>query len=303
MKRAAALIFVFALLLTACAAPAEEASPDDYTLYYATLLDGSDGGDAIQPTTVRVANSTALTTTALAEALVRELLTTPEEADLRSPFPSGTQLQKLTVAGGRAAVDLSEQYARLSGVDLSLADYCVTLTLTQLTGIYAVRITANGRELPYRKTQLLTAADPLLSSGEDVIRPVDVSLYFLDTETGVLRAQQQTLALYEGQSRVSVVLAALGRGPEGDDALRSVLGADVEVVSSRTDEGICYVNLNPRTTLPEDPALRELALESIARSLTSLSGVESVQVLMDGQVMYDDASAALAVEADTLLET
>lgn len=303
MKRAFLLLTVCALVLAACASPAEETSPDDYTLYYAALLDGSDGGDAIRASTVRIADSAALTTPALAEALVRELLTAPEDEDLRSPFPSGTELQKLTVAGGRATVDLSAQYARLSGVDLSLADYCLTLTLTQLTGIYAVRITANGRELPYRKTQLLTAADPLLSSGEDVIRPIDVSLWFLDTGTGELRAQQQTLALYEGQSRVSVVLAALGRGPEGDDALQALLTSDLEAVSSRIDEGVCYVNLNARVTLPKDPALRELALESIARSLTSLSGVEGAQVLIDGEIVYDAASAALAAESAEALET
>lgn len=303
MKRMLALCAALALLLAACAAPEKAPAENAYELYFAAHAGVPDGGDAIRAETVSVPDGAALTTAALAETLVRELLTAPEDASLRSPFPSGTELQKLTVAGGRATVDLSAQYARLSGVDLSLADYCLTLTLTQLTGIYAVRITANGRELPYRKTQLLTAADPLLSSGEDVIRPIDVSLWFLDTETGELRAQQQTLALYEGQSRVSVVLAALGRGPEGDDALQALLTSDLEAVSSRIDEGVCYVNLNARVTLPEDPALRELALESIARSLTSLSGVEGAQVLIDGEIVYDAASAALAAESVEALET
>ena len=250
------------LALAACAAPAEAPSGGEFELYYAAWLDGSDGGDAIRASRVRLPDAETLGTAALAERLVEGLLAAPVGEGLRSPFPSGTSLQKLTVAGGRATVDFSPQYARLSGIDLSIADACLTLTLTQLDGVYAVRITANGRELPYRKTQLLTAADALLSSGEDVIRPINVSLYFLDTQTGGLRAQQQTLALYEGQTRLSAVLDALKRAPAGDDALRPLLPDGFSVSSSRIEEKVCYVNLNGNTPLPGDETLRALAVES-----------------------------------------
>ena len=209
-------------------------------------------------------------------------------------FPEGTTLQRLAVAGGRAAVDLSEQYAHLSGVDLTVADYCLTLTLTQLTGINAVRITANGRELPYRRTQLLTAADALLSGVEDVPRPIDVSLFFRDIQTGELRAQQQSLVLYEGQSRVSAVLEALLRGPEGDDGLTALLPPDFSVLSSRTEDSVCYVNFSSDAALPADEALRALALESLERSLLSLSGVEEVQFLVDGAAVPETALPAAA---------
>ena len=248
-------------------------------------MEDSDGGDAIRTRTCRVDGGDTMTTAALAAALVTELLESRDELELRSPFPPGTDLQKLTVAGGRAFVDLSESYARLSGIDLSIADACLTLTLTQLDGIYAVRITANGRELPYRQTQLLTAADALLSSGEDVIRPIDVSLWFLDTATNELRSQQQTLALYEGQSRVSAVADALKRGPAGDDTLRTLLPEDFSILSARTEDGTCYVNLNERAPLSIDEASRAQAMESLSRSILSLSGVEEVQYLVDGEPM------------------
>lgn len=303
MKRILALLVGLTLLLAACAAPAEEISPDDYTLYYAVRLDGADGGDAIRTCGIRIGDSASLPRAELAKRLVTALLMQPEDAELYAPFPSGTELQKITVAGGRATVDLSGQYARLSGVDLSLADYCMTLTLTQLDGIYAVRITANGRELPYRQTQLLTAADPLLSSSEDVIRPINVSLYFLDAETGELRAQQQTLALYEGQSRVSAVIEALARGPEGDDTLRVLLTADFSALSSRIEEKICYISLNPQVPLTADAALEQLALESIGRSLLSLGGVDEVQFLLDGEPMAQFPVEVSAPVADEPTET
>lgn len=291
MKRIFLLLAALLFALTACAEP-EEAPPEgSYELYYAAVLGNSSGGDAIGMCSVSFEDG-AMDTEALAKRLMTELLRAPEDDALRSPFPSGTALQRLSVAGGRAAVDLSEAYARLSGVDLSIADYCVTLTLTQLDGVNAVRITADGRELPYRKTQLLTAADPLLSSLDQPLRPINVSLYFLDTVTGELRAQQQTLALYEGQSRVSAVLDALLRGPEDDETLAALLGADFSVLSGRIDEGVCYVNMKADAALPENEAQRELALSSLEQSLLSLSGVDSVQILVDGEAVFAPEEAA-----------
>ena len=283
MKQFAVLALAL-LLLAACApSPEEQSAADNYTLYLAARLEDSDGGDAIRERSVRVADSGAMPTAKLAETLISELLETGDDLELRSPFPSGTSLQKLTVAGGRAAVDLSEPYARLSGIDLSIADACLTLTLTQLDGIYAVHITANGRELPYRRTQLLTAADALLSSGEDVIRPIDVSLWFWDASADALRAQQQTIALYEGQSRVSAVVDALKRGAAGDDTLQTLLPESFAILSARTEDGICYVNLSGYVMQSIDETQRTPIMESLSRSILSLSGVEEVQYMVDGE--------------------
>ncbi len=284
MRRMVVFAAALAVLTAACAAPVQTPPGEYYELYCAAPLASNNGGDAIGSRRIRVEGGGAMDTAALAEHLATELLGVDGIDGLRSPFPGGTSLQKLTVAGGRATVDLSEQYARLSGVDLSVADACLTLTLTQLDGIYAVRITANGRELPYRKTQLMTAADALLSGDEDVPRPINVSLYFLDKNSGELRAQQQTLALYEGQTRLSAVIDALKRGPEGDDTLRALLGGGFSVLSGRTEDGICYVNLSREAALPDDPEQRELALRSLAWSLLSLDGVDEVQFLVDGEV-------------------
>ena len=57
-------------------------------------------------------------------ALMEALLAGPDEPSLSSPIPEGTALKSLKVSGRRAQIDLSAQYARLTGIDLSLADYC-----------------------------------------------------------------------------------------------------------------------------------------------------------------------------------
>ena len=66
------------------------------------------------------------------------------EKGFQSPIPAGTTLRSAEVKGSTAWVDFAGSYGQLSGMDLTIADYCVALSLTQLDGVYAVRITVNG---------------------------------------------------------------------------------------------------------------------------------------------------------------
>lgn len=248
----AALVLLLSLLCACAAQHAQEMDENGYELYFLSDPNSAGGGDAIR-----------------------------------------TQEKRLTLDGAmetedcvRAQIDLSAQYARLTGIDLSLADYCITLTLTQLPNVNAVSITADGRELPYRETQVLLSADTLLSSRESGLRPITVSLYFLDSKTGELRAEQQTLALYEGQTRVNALLEALAQGPE-DDSLVSLLPEDFAVISSRIENGVCYLNLPANVSLPENEAERDLMLSALEQSILSLGGVDEVQFLIEGSAEPD----------------
>lgn len=279
---ALALSLLLALpLFSACAARAQEQSKEGYALYYLADPGSAGGADAIAAAGKRYVPDETMTAEECARALLEQLLAQPEEDSLHPPVPDGTTLQALTISGRRARIDFSAQYGRLSGVELSLADYCITLTLTQIPNVNAVSITANGRDIPYRRLQVLLAADTLLSSRESGLRPITVSLYFLDEQTGGLRAEQQTLALYEGQTRVNAVIEALAQGPE-DSMLRTLLPEGFAALSSRIEDGVCYVNL-AGGALPAEERQRTLLLDALEDSLLSLGGVEQVQFLIEGE--------------------
>ena len=290
MRRRKTFLFAFlvlSLLLAACVRGGGTEGENSYTIYYpAAELRAVPGEDAIVARTVQLPDADTLTQEELAQRLLERLLADAPDAGVRAPMPGGTTLLSLSVLGNWARVDFSRQYARLAGIDLTLADYCVTLTLTQLDGVNAVSITSGGRELPYRETQVLLSADTLLSSRESGLRPITVSLYFLDSKTGELRAEQQTLALYEGQTRVNALLEALAQGPE-DDSLVSLLPEDFAVISSRIENGVCYLNLPANVSLPEDEAARDLMLSALEQSILSLGGVDEVQFLIEGSAEPD----------------
>lgn len=289
MKKRILLAAVLAMALTllcACAQRVQEMDESGYEVYFLSDPASAGGEDAICAQRTRLALDDTMKTEDCVRALMEALLTGPEDNSLRSAVPDGTTLKSLKVSGHRAQIDLSAQYARLSGIDLSLADYCITLTLTQLPNVNAVSITADGREIPYRETQVLLSADTLLSSRESGLRPITVSLYFWDPARGELRAEQQTLALYEGQTRVNALLEALAQGPE-DDSLVSLLPEDFAVISSRIENGVCYLNLPANVSLPENEAERDLMLSALEQSILSLGGVDEVQFLIEGSAEPD----------------
>ena len=58
---------------------------------------------------------------------------------------------------------LSEQYSGLTDISLTLADYCIVLTLSQLEGVESVEISSEGHTANYRSHPLLTAEEAQLT--------------------------------------------------------------------------------------------------------------------------------------------
>ena len=214
---------------------------------------------------------------------MNRLLAGPSRGHLGSPLPRGVELLSLQVRDRTAFVDLSGGFNQLYGVDLALADYCLTLTLTGLEGIGAVSVTSQGRAMGQQPRQVFYERDVLLSSMDDVLQTVDVVLYFLDGQ-GNLAGERCTLSLYEGQTLAESLVAALLKGPQDRELTRAIPeGFAVNYV--RVDSGICYVSLPAASLalLPGDEEAQRMALWSLADSLYSIGAVEELRLLADGE--------------------
>ena len=271
-KAIAALLLALALLLTACAGG--DITSEQVHLFYAARTETARGGDAITSIKARIPGWADMTTNERAEQVLERLLS------------GAAQGVGCEVVGGTASVDFSAPYGELSGMALTIADYCVTLSLTQIPGIYAVRITVDGEELPHRDTQIFRPSDVLLSSEEDVVRSLDVVLYFPEASSQQLLARQKTLTLYEGESAMGVLMEALQAGPEEDGVL-PLLPDGFHVLTVRlAEDGVCHLNLPAADLelLPEGESAQLRMFRGIVRSLCSLDEVTSVQVLVDGEM-------------------
>ena len=272
----AAALALCMLLLTGCGAGQDQSA---YTVYCRAALDMAGGADAVY---ALPADAQGESDERMARSLLEQMMQASGE-NCESPLPAGTEILDITIDGGAAVVDLSREYAALSGVDLTIADACITLTLCQLPSVERVSVLAEGRALPYQERETMAASGILLSQTDDGVRTLRVRLYFPDRESGELMAESRRLQLYEGQSTAQVVLEALLAGPE-DAHLAAVLPENTRVLSARVDEGICYVNLSKEflENVPQSMHRQENVVYSLVKSLCSISDIQAVQISVEG---------------------
>ena len=206
----------------------------------------------------------------------------PQDSGLVSLIPPDTGVESLSVEGRVARVALSAPYAGLDGVNRTLADYCIALTLCQLPGVDGVELSAGTAG----ETRLLRPGDVIFSGAEE--EPVDVpaSLYFRRAGSASLGSELRVFRLTEEETPAKAVLEALAAGPQ-DEGLEALLPQDLAVLDAWVDNGVCYADLSSTLldAVPESPQEQELVISSIVDTLCSLDKVEQVQLLVEGETL------------------
>lgn len=218
-------------------------------------------------------------------ALMQALLDGPEPGSGLVPaIPQGVRLLDWSMAEGVARVDLSQPYGDLVGMELTLADYSITLTLTQLEEVQGVIITVNGSQPPEREGEILRADDVVFSGIEEDLVELSAALYFRRADTGALGYELRVLQVTQDEEPVQAALEALLAGPQ-DEGLAALLPAGMELRGVRVDNRVCYVDLSQAllTGMPTTAQEQALVIDSIVSTLCSLDTVDGVQLLVEGE--------------------
>ena len=275
MKKAVCFLLAALLLILCACMPQSEEPEEELYLWFVSYRE-----EAL-PELSRWSYSGAWEVPDMMEALLAGPTLT---SGLTSPIPAGTQLLDWSLNGTLLQVDLSRAYGSLVGAGLTLADYCITLTLTQLEGVESVRITVEGREVSHRGKQVFREDDVVLSGAEEEPVELIAALCFRQAGGNQLGVEQRMFRLTESQSATLAVLQALLAGPE-EAGLQALLPAELEVYSARVESGICYADFSAvlLSDIPETEEEQLLLIRSIVESLCSLGSVQGVQILVDGE--------------------
>ena len=269
----AAALLVLMLLPAACASR-EESGEDGLRLWFAVTRDRQR-----RDVTAALGSVPYTGTQSVPDLLAALLSGPPQDSDLVSLIPPGTELVSWSIAGRTAYVELSDGYALLSGIDRTIADYCVTLTLSQLSGVDRVALSDGDGG-----GKMLRTGDVIFSGAEE--EPVDVpaSLYFRRTGGTVLVYELRVFRLTENETPAWAVLEALIAGP-ADAGLEGLLPQDLTVRYAWVDDGVCYADLSDAllAAMPDSPEEQELVISSIVDTLCSLDTVNQVQLLVEGE--------------------
>lgn len=276
MKRLLSLLLAAVLLLTALSACSfEQAEPQDaVNLWFAFE------GDAALSLETELYNGKR----AVPELMDALLKGPSSDRELRSLIPEGTRLLVWQLDGDLVWVDLSREYGRLTGLDLTLADYSIVLTLTQLDQIQRVRITVDGKELRSGEKEVLSRDDVVLSGAEEEPVELTAALCFRRIGGNELGEELRVFRLTENQSAPLSVLQALLAGPQ-QAGLEALLPDGLEVYTARVEAGVCYADFSAALLdgIPGTEEEQQLVIRSIVESLCSLGVVQAVQILVNGE--------------------
>ena len=273
-KRIVWLAAVFLLALSAACAPRRPPVEDGLRLWFAVP------GDRQSREVTAALGSASYAGTETVPALLTALLAgPPQDSELVSLIPRGTGVVRWSVEGRTARVELSDAYAQLSGIDRTIADYCVTLTLSQLPGVDRVELSAGDQG-----GRVLRTGDVIFSGAEEEPVDVPVSLYFRRAGSNSLDFELRVFRLTEDETPAMAVLEALAAGPQ-DESLAALLPRELTVRAAWVDDGICYADLSDAllSGLPDSPEEQELVISSIVETLCSMDKVDQVQLLVEGE--------------------
>ena len=148
-KRAVILCLVFTVLCTACRS--QELPMEGYQLYF-IVPEGQQHGSAVITQPWQGDQEPA------PQQLLQALLNGPTQEGAVSPFPVGVRIIRCEQAEENEKhlkIVLSEQYSALTDISLTLADYCIVMTLTQLPQVDSVEIQIQGTGSGYRSHPVL----------------------------------------------------------------------------------------------------------------------------------------------------
>jgi len=232
-----------------------------------------------------------------AEDLIEALLRGPESDGLYAPFPNGVRLQSVFIneETKSARVDLSEQYGGLVGFDLTLADYCIALTLCQLPNVEKVLVLVDGKTLPYRDRQEMQTGDVLLSGIAEEPDTFLAALYFPKRVGGTLSAEYRQVNRTGDSTPAEIAMIELLHGPvnEGDNR---PLPMDTQIRSLTVSNGLCQIDLTEEFLLnaPQETEQAGLTVYAVVNTLCALAGVNQVYILVEGQVVENYGGISLA---------
>ncbi len=161
-----ALVLVCLALLVWWAVKAEQApkAPEGVRIYFTVSPDAAAHGPSIGSERYQGPLSQDGTPPG-PWGLMHALLAGPTDETLTSPFPKGLVLETWNWDQkhlGNLQLRLSEQYSGLTDISLTLADYCIVLTMSQIPNVETVEILSGGYSATYRSHPLLRPEEAVL---------------------------------------------------------------------------------------------------------------------------------------------
>ena len=216
------------------------------------------------------------------------LSTVPKKLNYQVPLSQGISVLNTNITKGVLALNLSEEYKMLDSVMEILTRASLVKSLTQIEGIDKVGIYINGEPLKDSLGKLsgnMTADMFIDNAGKEIstYEKVTIRLYFTNETGDALIAVERTKPYNTNISLDKFVVEELLKGPEATtEGVYPTINPDTKLISTYVKDNICYVNLDSSFLTQVYDVDTEIVIYSIVNSLCSLSSIDRVQIIVNG---------------------
>lgn len=275
-------IFIICLaavvLLVGCGKEEHPEGSNCYTLYFIS-------NDSTKLVT-REYWTTTTDESKLFEELRSELSKVPEKLEYMPPFGNNVSLRKWKSQNGRLLLDFESSYLKLAADAEVLTRAAIVKTFTQIKGINYVSFQVEGHNLEDSLGKLVGAmySDSFIyNEGAQInsFEEITLNLFFANEEGNALVKTEKTIMYNTNVAMERVILEQIIAGAKGTKGYGTI-NPDTKVISVVVKDGVCYVNLNNTFLTQVYSVTPEVAIYSIVNSLCEVSGIQKVQISIDG---------------------
>lgn len=210
----------------------------------------------------------------------------PLSRDFENPLPDDCPVPTYTLDGDTLYLHFSEEFAVLSGLELTMTAGCLARTFLELTGAEKLILTARGALLGGETSMTLTLDQLGLRDDSQDRLHGEHTVYYTGTDRRYLVGHSISLDLSVREELPGRLLEQMLAVPSGT-GLRSVLPPGTRILSITTEDGLCTVDLSREFETRRFFSHTEqlLSLMGIVNTLTNLPEIDRVEFTIEGELL------------------
>jgi germination protein M len=205
---------------------------------------------------------------------------------MRRTIPETIEVLGIKTNEAHLTVDFSKEYNSLSVTEEVLMRAAIVRTLLQCKEYSLVTFTVESEPLKTKDGSLvgsMTKDSFLENPGIQIntSKQASLTLYFASGDGRSLVKETREVHYSTNISVEKLVMEQLIEGPKKQDATATI-PVETKIITLSVMDGVCYVNLDNNFQNQNQEITEEVVLYSIVNSLTELSGVNKVQISING---------------------
>ena len=218
--------------------------------------------------------------------LMAMLEKTPEHLEYEAPLSGNMKLKGYTFAAGLLTLNFGQEYNSQERIREILNRAAVVRTLTQAAEVESVAFQVEGQPLTGADGSVIgnmTADMFIYNAGNEInaYEKVELALYFANDDGDGLVEVYRNVVYNSNISLQRIAVEQLIEGPKIDVAF-PVINPQTRINSIAVRDGVCYVDFDAAFLTEPYQVKPEVVIYSIVNSLVELSGVNKVQISVDG---------------------